>query len=84
MVNQNVIYLTIGKISRTLPKAGVCVCGSKAQREVHSALWKFSLHFNFVFRTALNVLIKFLSSDPRFNRSVVSPLYLKFKAPADD
>ena len=49
---------------------------------VHSASWKYSMYFVYIFRTGWNFLIKFCSSDPSFNRNILRSLYLKFKTSA--
>ena len=51
-------------------------------RGVHptSTSWKFNLYFVYIFRTDWNFLTKFGSSDPSFNRRILTLLYLKFEA----
>ena len=46
---------------------------------VHSTLWKFSLHFVHIFRKDWNFLTKFGSSDPSYNWTILTLLYLKFE-----
>ena len=45
---------------------------------VHSTSWKFSLHFDHIFRTDWNCLTKFGSSDPNSSRRILTLLYVKF------
>ena len=47
----------------------------------YPTLWKFGLHFVYIFRTDWNFLTKFDSSDPGF-KSIWILLQLKFKTPA--
>ena len=44
---------------------------------VHSASWKYSMYFVYIFRTGWNFLIKFCSTDPIFNRSILRHLRMR-------
>ena len=37
--------------------------------------WKFDLHFGYIFIVDWNFLTKFLSSDPSFNKNILTSLY---------
>ena len=44
---------------------------------MHSSSWEFGLYFLYIFTADWNFLIKFYSSDPGFNRNILTSLYLK-------
>ena len=46
---------------------------------MHSTLWEFSLHLLHIFRIDWNFLTEFGNFDPKFNRSILTLLYLKFE-----
>ena len=46
-------------------------------RAVHSTSWKFGLYFVYIFIADRNFLTNFCSSDPSFNRNILTSLYLK-------
>ena len=55
---------------------------SLKEGSVHSTSWKFSLYFVYIFIADWNFLTKFCSSDPSFNRNILTPLYLKSETSA--